>query len=331
MNVNNINCDVIKKKYHVSEYKITYKDENSTLHEIYVPNKLREVHDGHEIRKIAIEYISINTPTKDPKIKKIDKYGDCAFCEKHKKLERSHVIGNSVFSQILKKSENGNAVRITPSSPKKIKRDNHSWAIEMLCSECETMFNIKFENYAINALRGKITEVKVSEMFNGISFNNLDQYRMILYVLSIYWRGAYSIDKAYNNLIMNYAMSSYLKECFEGKQELLKKAFSIRISRLYDESGSIDSDGIKDLIINPFVEKQPGKVSYSIVFEGFLFEIYLLAQPFKERQKRGYLNPSKNILFVPFKYLFSIEGVVRTFQEAIIYHHETMGENIKSK
>ncbi len=320
MIVKNINHKVIKKKYHVSEYKIKYLDENNNVQEIMIPNESREILDGHEIRKLAYEYISSNTVTKNPKIKKeIEKHGYCAFCEEHKELKRSHVVGNTVFSKLLKRSENGNAIRISLSSPKKVKKDNHSWAIEMLCSECEGMFNTKFEDYAISVLRGKNKEVKVNQMISGTSFNNIDQYRITLYVLSMFWRGAYSIDKAYDNFIINYSMSLYLKKCFKGEERLLKNAYSIRISKLYDRFGVFSEESIKDIIIQPFVKKSRNKVSYCIIFEGFLFEIYLLAQPFKERQKKGYLNPENKILFIPLKDIFSIEGIGHIFSGALKY------------
>lgn len=322
MIVKNINHKVIKKKYHVSEYKIKYLDENNNLQEIMVPNKFRKILDGHEIRKLACEYIYSNTVTKNPKIKKIEKYGDCAFCEEHKELKRSHVVGNTVFSKLLKKCDNGNAIRISLSSSKKVKRDNHSWAIEMLCLDCENMFNTKFEDYAVSVLRGRNAGVKTNQMISGISFNNIDQYRITLYVLSLFWRGAYSIDKAYDNFIINYAMSSYLKKCFKGEEKLLKKAYSIRISKIYDRLGIFNEELIKDIIIQPFVKKSQNKVSYCIIFEGFLFEIYLLAQPFKERQKKGYLKPENKILFIPLKDIFSIDGVGHVFSEALKYKND---------
>lgn len=322
----NVNNGVITKKYHVSEYLITYQDESNNLHRIRVPNKFRMVLDGHQIRRLALKHISSKSPIHNPKIKKIEKYGDCAFCGHHRKLERSHVIGDTVFRRILKKSDSGTAIKISLSSPKKVQRDNKSWAIEMLCSECESMFNNNFEDYAINVLRGKNKEVKVTEMNHGISFNNIDQYRIILYVLSIYWRGAYSIDTAYNNFIITNGVSSYLKECFKGEQKLLKKAYSIKISKLYDKLELINSNGIKDLIINPFVEKTPNRVSYSVIFEGFLFEIYLLSLPFKERQKQGYLDPDKKILFSPLKDIFSIEAVTKSLAEAVIYSHNNLSD-----
>ncbi|NWK52174.1 hypothetical protein HYG89_06315 [Acinetobacter sp. SwsAc5] len=189
---------LIPKHYLVTHYFVIYKTlegENTIL----MPNRFRQELDGHAIRKLAIKKLQEELGGIDFRIVRIEKHGDCVYCGNFGKLERSHVIGNTVFSKILKDSENGHAIKISLSAEQKIGKSNDSWAKEMLCNTCESKFNSEFENYSIYLLREKQPGVIVSKFSSGVSFQKVDTKKIFLYVLSILWRAAYSDHKAYAN------------------------------------------------------------------------------------------------------------------------------------
>lgn len=98
--------------------------------------------------------------------------GVCKFCEKKSEIKRSHAIGNTVFSKILKKCEGNAALRIARSE-NKIKKCNDSWAIEQLCGDCESFFNSRFEDYSIHVLRREQKGLKLKHILYGLVFKVL--------------------------------------------------------------------------------------------------------------------------------------------------------------
>ncbi|WP_018678249.1 hypothetical protein [Acinetobacter tjernbergiae] len=104
------------------------------------------------------------------------KISTCKLCNELKELQRSHVIGKSVFRNMLK---NGEHYAITTSlSENKIFRSNDQWTTPMLCSDCEQLLNNKYENYSLWALRNKQRGVKHREGPNCLIISNLNQYRV---------------------------------------------------------------------------------------------------------------------------------------------------------
>lgn len=314
---------IIPKHYLVTHYSVTYKTlegENTIL----MPNRFRQELDGHAIRKLAIKKLQEELGGIDFRIVRIEKHGDCVYCGNFGKLERSHVIGNTVFSKILKDSENGHAIKISLSAEQKIGKSNDSWAKEMLCNTCESKFNSEFENYSIYLLREKQPGVIVSKFSSGVSFQKVDTKKIFLYVLSILWRAAYSDHKAYANVIINYGMDSYLRWCFQNNRKTHSLTYSIKISKLVDKTNYFNEKKLRNFIFNPFVRKIDNKnASYCMLYEGYFFEVFLKALPFKQRNGQGFIDFKKNILFVPYIDVFDIPEVYEYFGRAVAYHHAT--------
>lgn len=238
--------------------------------------------------------------------------GVCLFCEEEKELKRSHAIGNTIFRKILKDCEKNAAIRIS-TMEEKLTLSNDSWATKQLCGECEQYFNQEFEAYSINALRGKVKSVKIVNLSDGVSYSNLDMNKLAKYILSIYWRGAHSLHPAYKSLKIIENLDEHLKLVFKGKTNLIKY-INIKISSLYDADGFVEKEGIKSVIISPYVQNYPNKLfSFNFIFEGFLIEIFFGKLGFFQKRAKGFIDVSKSIVVLPKKNMFDIESVVETF------------------
>nr|WP_314367620.1 hypothetical protein [uncultured Acinetobacter sp.] len=239
--------------------------------------------------------------------------GYCLFCQENKNLKRSHAIGNTIFSSLLKKCEKNAAIKIS-TYDEKLSLSNDSWATKQLCGDCEQFFNEKFEAYSINALRGKVASVNIINLINGISYSNIDTDKLSKYFLSIYWRGAHSSHQGYNNLKITREIDMHIRSVLKGESKLSKN-INIKLSSLYDGDGRIDSDGIKDIIISPFTNRHNGKLaSYDFIFEGLLVQIFFGKVGYFEKRKNGYIDESKRIIVLPQKNIFDIKAVVDTFE-----------------
>ena len=103
----------------------------------------------------------------------------CKLCDTIKQLQRSHVIGRSVFHHLLKNSQ-GNYGYTTLLSEKKIERTSDNWALPMLCSTCESLLNSRYENYSLWTLKNKQKGVKHRTKNGHLQIQNVNQYRLII-------------------------------------------------------------------------------------------------------------------------------------------------------
>lgn len=247
--------------------------------------------------------------------------GICKFCNEEKELQRSHAIGNTIFHNILKECENGFAVKISLRE-NKIVNCNNSYATRQLCRNCESYFNSRFENYSVYVLREKQNGVTVTKTKSGISFQNVNQKRLILYFLSIYWRAALSDEPFYKVVKINDGVSDFLKTCFKEETYVKPNMICVKISKLIDKTNGFDEIALKQIIVNPYTKLVNKGFAYCMVYEGYFFEIFFKAVRFLERKKPGYLDPSKKILFIPYLDIFDIEKVVNALAHGMHIHKQ---------
>ncbi|MBV6576672.1 hypothetical protein JL978_06455, partial [Acinetobacter baumannii] len=91
----------------------------------------------------------------------------CKLCGEKKELQRSHVIGRTFFSHILRDSEKNVAYQFELQK-EQVDTTNDTWFTRLLCSTCERFFNEKYENYSVACLREKRNEVEVIKGPDGI-------------------------------------------------------------------------------------------------------------------------------------------------------------------
>lgn len=249
----------------------------------------------------------------------------CKLCGEEKELQRSHVIGKAVFRKILKEVEGNYAINISLGE-NRIKKSSDTWDSRLLCKECETLFNRKFEDYSYHVLRREQKGVLYVESPHGIYFKNVNTYRVMLYFFSIYWRAGHSSHRAYKGTTIQPVISNHLKKVFFDESILHPLAFSVRIRLLKDQSKGFSQHALKGLIINPYSRVKNKGFVWCMVYEGYFFELFFNASTFKERQKSGFLNRAKNSFFVPYVDLFDVPELVQVLAESFKLHHETPDE-----
>lgn len=242
--------------------------------------------------------------------------GDCVFCNEEKVLKRSHAIGNSVFSKVLKECEKNVALSVRIDD-KTLQRSNDSWATKQLCNECEIFFNKSFENYSLNALRGKRKEILISSLEDCTKFENINNIKMAGYILSILWRAFHSKHAAYARILLFKDDHERIKEFLKNPNEV-PEGMNIRVSSLYDPNGRYNDDLISKLIISPFFIRDKNKRTVnSFIFEGNQFELVYGDKVSNELEESGFINVQSNTLMVPKKNINQLTNVVATIEHAI--------------
>ncbi|EXD56002.1 hypothetical protein J493_3816, partial [Acinetobacter baumannii 653020] len=160
------------------------------------------------------------------------KNGICKLCDLEKELKRSHVIGRAVFKKALKGANH--ALRFDRQHNKVVK-DQDQWATYMLCGECEQKLNKKYEEYSLNVLRDRMKSVKHKKRDSHYEIQGVDQKKLILYLLSIMWRGIESNHEVFKKLKIfdeSPVAKNFLKKSVKNEQVFLTECFDLRISKL---------------------------------------------------------------------------------------------------
>jgi len=300
------------EKYFVTHYLVKYLNHNQEKCEIFVPNLHGRVLYRHDIKELAIKFIEKNTNINNPIFQSFEHYGNCAFCSEFRKLEKSHAIARTIFKTLLKKVEGRQPIVINTNA-KKLKFDSDTWAVNQLCKNCESYFNKKYEEYSINALRGKNPNVSLVKTLNGVSFKGLDQEIIAKYCLSVYWRAALSVHPSYSSVHIFPEFNEYLKLYFKSDLKLNKAILNLRIFNLVDKEKILNDEAISSFIVCPFTRLEDKRILFYLKLESFFVEIKIEKLGFKEKMKRGYLVNNKNILFLDNKDIFSIKEILNNF------------------
>lgn len=236
----------------------------------------------------------------------------CKLCDQPKELQRSHVIGRSVFRSMLKPGEH---LTFTASlSEKRIFRSNDQWATPMLCSECEQLLNNRYENYSLWVLKNKQSGVKHRIHKDYLAISNLNQYRIGMYILSIFWRASQSDHKVFENVEITEEINEYFKSCIKGLKNLDFNAVKIKIGKLKCSRNFYTDEDLRGIITNPVLnEIKDNSFSYFMIFSGYYFELtFHCTQPLRHSED-GILVKNKRILRVPFIDILSIPKMQQAF------------------
>ncbi len=237
----------------------------------------------------------------------------CKLYDQVKELKNSHVIGKSVFRELLKRS-NTHYGLVTEPENKRIIRSTDQWASMMLCNDCENLLNSRYENYALWVLKNKQKGVKHKIRLQYFTIAPVNQYRLIMYVISIIWRAAVSQHKVFRQVEFSTEITEYLKQCILGKVTLDHNLFSVKISKLIDSRNYYTEDVIQGVITNLAPRSNGKNVSYLMVFLGYCFEIKLACEEINELYEIGVLRKKKSILHIPYVDMLSIPEVFRSLK-----------------
>lgn len=248
--------------------------------------------------------------------------GICRLCRKPSILQKSHAIGDAVFKKIFR-SLSGKGIEISTGN-NEIVYSKDSWAEYLLCKECETLLNTKYETYALSVLRGGKTS-KITKSEYGVTISNIDQHKLIIYFLSIYWRAAHSTHPAYKKTKITQYNDQLLRNTIRNDVRIPAGAFTIKINKvidLTDEKG-FTPDSLKQVIVSPFPRSNfdtNTPQSFCFMFEGFFIEIFTSGIKIKKRNQPGILSKNSRQLFIPNLDLFKINEVIELMTEGYRMH-----------
>ncbi len=262
-------------------------------------------------------------------------HGICLYCGEHSELQRSHAINRTFFNALYKACGNTNSAKVIKLSSDVVINSNDNWTDYLLCRGCESYFNEHFDGYGANALRGKIKGQSIRKTKGKVIYQNIDTSKMLLYILSLYWRGAHSSHSSYDLLIINEDINSYLKYSFKEKKwsEDLKKCYKVKISILYDSLGVFCEEGIKQIMVSPFrkIYNKPNTCSFCFLFEGFLIEIYLGQMTYSLRKKGEWVVPNVKYMKCEMVDINKIPELQRTFVHTFVANRNMRLANILVK
>lgn len=238
----------------------------------------------------------------------------CKLCDKPSELQKSHVIGKSVFRNITNRSGMHYGI-VTNHEAGKISRSTDQWATLMLCSECESLLNSKYENYSLWVLKNKQPGVKHQGKKHCWTISNVKQQRLMMYVLSILWRASVSDHKVFKNVSIPFSISEYLKSCILGKANIDTKIYSVRISKLVDDRNHYSQELLEGIATNIFQREMEKGICFIMIFAGYYFEVLLACLQPHERFSNGVLRINKMVLNLPYQDILSIPELFNSLKK----------------
>ncbi|WON80526.1 hypothetical protein OK024_01385 [Acinetobacter sp. UGAL515B_02] len=243
--------------------------------------------------------------------------GICKLCDIQSNLVKSHVIPRSVFAKTLKGYTYG---RVLDRKYNKVVNEQDQWSTRLLCSKCEHMLNVNYEQYSLKILRTTSSNMEKLKKNDLLHVSDVDQKVLILFIISILWRAIESEHEIFKNLKIiqiDSTLKQLLKHCVRDNWLPFNNFFSVKISKLItkiDIYKNIKLDFISNFSIEPHENE---RIRILFIIEGYFFEIYLHTNPYDLLLDTGVLNKKKKILKIPLVEIFSIPCVQEYFTEIL--------------
>lgn len=248
-------------------------------------------------------------------------FGVCKLCKCTKELQRSHVIGRSIFRRMMKNSGDHFLVNADTRN-KEIKKSTDQFVSYQLCAACESYLNSKYENYSLWSLMNKQKGVKHCDGNIALLILGLDQYRVIMYVISIIWRAVNSDHTAFSQSKIYPELNEYFRMCILDEVHIDEKKVFVKISKLICVRNKYSEEKLQGFIIPPMLKKDGNNgISYSMIFGGFYFEVFVPLVDSFNRYGLGVLRRKKHILRIPKVNFLQIPEVFNSIQKTIEVHN----------
>lgn len=227
------------------------------------------------------------------------KFSTCKLCKEQKELKKSHVIPRAVFKTVFK---NFNYGCVLDREHNKVINSQDQWSTYLLCADCEHKLNVNYEQYSLNVLRKKDKYSKYQEFQNYVQISNVEQRRLILFIISMLWRALESNHVIFKNLTdlgVSEEIKELLRKCVEGGVLPNTNFFSVKVSKLVntiEEYRNIDLNFVSNFECKN-VDNM--RIRFLIMMESFCFEIFLHTNPNDYLIDIGVLRKNKRILKLP--------------------------------
>lgn len=240
----------------------------------------------------------------------------CAYCNNDKELCASHAIPDGFFKSISRRN-NGKLITV-PSGPGSIHLSQETGKSKLLCKECEGDFNRKFDSPLVNAFRK--WDRQITKKGFGVQYE-FSPNEMAQGLASIFWRASVSGNDMYVNAKVSDRDKAQLLSIVKGNQDVTLKSCSCSIKRLYDKhipaKGGFTQEIISQIIlpVNAYSiswgRKKPSSYfAFAVIMQGFLCHLMIPRLPHGKRGGPEFLNPKKNLLRAPRKYLLDYKPLM---------------------
>ncbi len=235
---------------------------------------------------------------------------NCRLCLHKKELQDSHVLPNALFKRLFRKNE-GKAIHFNDDSDTLVRYSSESWSEYLFCKECEELLNEQYEQKSIALLRNSLRSVKITKHKTGISFENLDQNTLQLFMVSILWRAAISNHHAFDKVYLPGTLQEEIRASLLSNTKVRSSLIGIKVSRLYDRTNGFTLLSLKDLIISPFFRDHGNRFSFCFLFDGFFIEMFVPGLRINKRHMIGVINPNSSVLYTPYLHIFDIPELLQ--------------------
>lgn len=242
------------------------------------------------------------------------KPGTCRCCGKYRELCDSHSIPNATFRDLFRRNS-GSAILLC-NNGKIVGRTQDSGSDYMLCADCESILNKRFDGYGtlwLNEARARIAAAPTPE--RTTITHSIDADRLLGFFLSVLWRAINSNNEMYAEVKQKCPLAHrlMLSEVVDGRL----KPFSIAnmsIANLYDKHKQIADEALTQLIIPPIVchgndQSSTKNFSYFLVMKGFIVSV-AVPPLFNSQKVSGWIEAGTSSILLPDYDLTSFSPIV---------------------
>ncbi|NHB57457.1 hypothetical protein G9F32_05320 [Acinetobacter sp. 194] len=242
------------------------------------------------------------------------KTGVCLNCQKITELQKSHAINKTFFREISTKCPE------TFGKPLQIKYHDNEANLDgnqityfQFCKNCENYFNSRYEDYSVKFFKNNLSRVKQRTTKKFIRYSNVDQKKLGKFLLSIYWK----ISNSENDLVRNVSIfpnniNAVIRNILNNDECLSKIGCKIRVFKLIDSKFDIKDDGLKQIIMTPFLSANG--TWYSMMFYGFFIQMTFYNFREDDISQFRFLKDNIGSLYVNFKEI----NEIHEFKERVL-------------
>ena len=203
--------------------------------------------------------------------------GNCRLCDKAGKLCRSHILPKS-FTRRMRAGSPQVAAVYMRKEPNAVK-SNGEHAEYLLCSACEHLLKIKYEDYGTRIFveKNSIEDGGKNVLIRGFRYNTF-----YLFVVSIMWRASVSSLEIYKSSQPLSEFGRLFKPCILNETlnvsslpgVVLNKFLKISVQRIFDHTSQIPQHSLDSIIYGANVSR--GEVVEDGVHFFFMVDGYLV-------------------------------------------------------
>lgn len=235
--------------------------------------------------------------------------GVCSLCLEHRPLCNSHALPNSMFNYVLRQNS-GKAIVITDDESTPAHNSADTWDVELLCSQCETHLNTKYDAYGIAVFRGHKGRVHVNS--DGVDLLNVEQRRLRMFFLSVLWRISVSTHPSYSNIDLPFQWEDDLRRALALGRSIPDSRYTVALYKMRDSTptGGFSNELLRSFIAAPFARDYGSFISVCFPFLSFFVETFLPRVPPKYARRPGVLQGRSPVVSVPYVEVLDIPEIM---------------------